>query len=121
MCKVQRVTNSCGHRNDHVLLVCHIAKAPSPPLSPHQSDFDSSDLSISDPAYNGLYERRHLIAWPIGDPRAPNSTETTTADNNPVNKGFHACTEPYCIYASIRELDSPKGFKCMVSGCGRAD
>lgn len=35
--------------------------------------------------------------------------------------GFHACTRPYCIYASIRRLDSPAGFMCMVEGCEIAD
>ncbi|RAK92069.1 hypothetical protein BO79DRAFT_252141 [Aspergillus costaricaensis CBS 115574] len=27
MCHIQRVCNSCGHINDHVYLVCNIAKA----------------------------------------------------------------------------------------------
>src|SRR5215471_16805995 len=30
MCQVQRVINSCGHINDHVLLTCRIGKPRSP-------------------------------------------------------------------------------------------
>lgn len=30
MCRVTRVTNSCGHINDHVEMVCHYAKPISP-------------------------------------------------------------------------------------------
>ncbi len=30
MCRVTRVTNSCGHINDHVEMVCHQAKPVSP-------------------------------------------------------------------------------------------
>lgn len=30
MCRVTRVTNCCGHVNDHVEMVCHYAKPVSP-------------------------------------------------------------------------------------------
>lgn len=98
MCHVQRVTNSCGHQNDHVLLVCRVAKA----------------ALASPPAYaDSLDSGRHKLAVPIGD--------GDSADGAAGKSGFHACTQPYCIYASVKTLTSAKGFKCMVAGCGQAD
>ncbi|KAL4928411.1 uncharacterized protein BDV17DRAFT_291627 [Aspergillus undulatus] len=46
MCHVQRVTNTCGHVNDHVLMACHLAKSatPSPESSPTSCTFPTTTL-----------------------------------------------------------------------------
>ncbi|OJJ71927.1 hypothetical protein ASPBRDRAFT_581789 [Aspergillus brasiliensis CBS 101740] len=41
MCHIQRVSNSCGHVNDHVLLACHIAKAVADTGDTFQPDVKS--------------------------------------------------------------------------------
>lgn len=82
MCNVQRVTNTCGHINDHVLMSCYAA--------------------------NGAVARAAV------DPQA------AAAENVIQNAGFHARNQPYCKSKTPKVLDSPKGFKCMVLGCGRA-
>ncbi|ODM19170.1 hypothetical protein SI65_05787 [Aspergillus cristatus] len=141
MCHVQRVINTCGHRNDHVSLSCRFAKAGHNLASP-----------ISDPTSNlshTMTTTSTSTSTSMGTSAAATTTTTvttitTTNTTNPTaagsndnsngsvvnsagacpaiqHRGFHAYTEPYCIYASIRILDSPAGFMCMVEGCGRAD
>ena len=121
MCHVQRVVNTCGHRNDHVFLLCHFARAGYQLAVP-----------ISDPNSN--------LSCPSANENATSTTTMSTDSDHDSNhhqddndngdggsdddaafekRGFHACTEPYCVYASVRTLDSPVGFRCMIEGCGR--
>lgn len=99
MCQVQRVTNTCGHRNDHVLMSCRTAKSflESSPECPNYS------------------HRRSLLAVPI----KRRLLDAANAGSITIHGGFHACTEPYCRMAIVRELRSAEGFVCMVPGCGR--
>ncbi|RDH34485.1 hypothetical protein BDQ94DRAFT_141560 [Aspergillus welwitschiae] len=92
MCHIQRVSNSCGHVNDHVLLACHIAKAAA------DSNWNG------EPFQPGLKSLTPKSIW-----------------DKISQIGFHASTQPYCTDGRIRSLASPGGFKCMVEGCGRAD
>lgn len=112
MCQVQRVINSCGHRNDHVLLTCHTEKRRSfllennvDPIVPGE---DPDQLIAPVPAV----ELSHSTS-PHND-----SNDSAAASNS---DGFDARTEPYCANAIIHVLDSPKGFECMVPRCFTAD
>jgi hypothetical protein len=95
MCHVHRITNTCGHRNDHVLLTCRTAKSIlESPSSSH---------------------RRSLLAVPI----SRRLLDAVNAGSITIHGGFHACTELYCRRAIVRELRSAEGFVCLVPGCGR--
>jgi hypothetical protein len=62
MCVVTRVINSCGHVNDHVVMVCRDAK----PLSPAGPDLVLSDSTNRDAATSELrYPDRMKLARPI--------------------------------------------------------
>ncbi|KAL3453862.1 hypothetical protein BJX65DRAFT_301675 [Aspergillus insuetus] len=105
MCQVQRVVNSCGHTNDHIIMACRFAKSASPS------------------AESALRTQGSLV----DQSRETHNTSTTTGGHSqgPANMiqtiGFDARTEPYCIHAKIKKLSTSKGFKCMVNECGRAD
>ncbi|PWY87834.1 hypothetical protein BO94DRAFT_585316 [Aspergillus sclerotioniger CBS 115572] len=99
MCHVQRVLNTCGHINDHVFLACHIAKAAAALLAP--SDINGGCDS---------FQPQFLKNFPAGTIWERISTT-----------GYHAVTQPYCTDGRVYCLRSPRGFKCMVDGCGRAD
>lgn len=86
MCNVQRVTNSCRHINDHVLMTCHAANK--------------------------------AVAQQAANPRAPAKDNESDVIQR---SGFDARTNPYCKAKAPKDLKLPKGFQCMVPGCGRAD
>ncbi|KAL4772167.1 hypothetical protein BDW60DRAFT_207536 [Aspergillus nidulans var. acristatus] len=148
MCQVQRVTNSCGHINDHVLMSCYLAKdvTPSPPpshLSYTVTNFQESYNSAS--ATFAIYtsqSERQLQSEGKGHGKDESSsirsgksrtsgTLSQGLDSNKNKKeeqedmiqrfGFEARNQPYCKLTVPKVLDSPKGFKCMVYACGRAD
>ncbi|KAL2827026.1 hypothetical protein BDW59DRAFT_160608 [Aspergillus cavernicola] len=120
MCHIQRVTNTCGHINDHITLSCHLAK-----------DIESSPEPSSPASSPSTVTHQHETK-PKGQPTRTTTTTkaltTSTSKPKPNNapdriarSGFDARTQPYCIWAKIHELKSAQGFKCMVFGCGRAD
>lgn len=185
MCQVHRVINSCGHRNDHVLLPCHIAKRrmlptckplpqtpqnsgpnhhhrkrrsrtstststsndyePGPDPDPNSAPEPSSSSSTANANDNGddddddddnddasclMVPSGFQLATPV--PPSPDvelemndgyeCEETAKGDFGSVPEfGYHACSEPYCNHASIRTLACPRGFRCMVRGCGVVD
>jgi hypothetical protein len=86
MCSVQRVTNSCGHINDHVSMSCYIANEAA------------------------AQEAKNPLA-------KANLNETDKIQRY----GFDARNKPYCKSKEPKALASPKGFQCMVAGCGKAD
>lgn len=45
MCRVQRVVNTCGHVNDHVLMTCRVARARSPSPLPAAASGNHSSLN----------------------------------------------------------------------------
>ena len=104
MCYLQRVQNSCGHRNDHVSIQCWEMK----------TELSKSKSGEPVPAEDSI------LATPIADPdalREPNTGEDDLRAN-----GFHATDDPHCTkQKDIRCLYSPDGFRCMVSGCERAN
>ncbi|KAL4736567.1 hypothetical protein BDV11DRAFT_172776 [Aspergillus similis] len=148
MCQVQRVTNSCGHINDHVLMSCYFAKdvTPSPPpshLSSTVTNFQESYNSASAifAIYTSQSKRQPQIEGKdrgkgesssirSGKPRSSGSlSQALDSDKNKEKEeedmiqrfGFEARNQPYCKLTVPKVLDSPKGFKCMVYACGRAD
>ncbi|OJJ85699.1 uncharacterized protein ASPGLDRAFT_1514557 [Aspergillus glaucus CBS 516.65] len=142
MCHVQRVINTCGHRNDHVSLSCRFAKAGhnlAMPISDSNSNLSHTTTTTS----TSTSTRMSTSAATTTTTTTVTTITTTTTTANPTaassnydsndsivnsagastaiqHHGFHAYTEPYCIYATVRTLDSPAGFMCMVEGCGRA-
>lgn len=136
MCQVQRVVNSCGHKNDHVLLVCHVAKMQTLSLSSYSGN-GNCNRNCTNPMVIPSFCSQLAVPIPITDSpdlksahhhHRPHHNDnnnnlkcSSVAGNTITTGGFHAYTEPYCIYATIRTLDSPKGFKCMVNGCETAD
>ncbi|KAL6236912.1 hypothetical protein BDW75DRAFT_238852 [Aspergillus navahoensis] len=144
MCQVQRVTNSCGHINDHVLMPCYLAKdvTPSPPNSPPSSTFtitqepwtsvSASASAATNPSRNkrqsqGSNESNSVRSGKSKIPAALthglNSDKYKKAEEEDMIQrfGFGARNQPYCKLTAPKVLDSPKGFKCMVHACGRAD
>lgn len=101
MCRLQRVQNSCGHRNDHVYHQCCWAKKVIEVFAL---------LHITD---------RYIIAKPTEDPEELKKPHEGVEDL--LNGGFHASNEPYCLCADINALESPYGFQCMVEGCGQTN
>lgn len=64
MCRVTRVTNSCGHVNDHVDMVCHFAK----PISPERTVCvlaDRTNQTIQRNASPPRYQDPTKLARPI--------------------------------------------------------
>lgn len=120
MCRVTRVTNSCGHVNDHVEMVCHFAKPVSPeePGAVLADSTNRPDLRTA-PRYQDLMK----LARPISPCPASRVSVTPTAnEENHDHGGFHASTQPYCIYTTPRILTLQhllKEYKCMVEGCER--
>ncbi|KAL4800481.1 hypothetical protein BDV19DRAFT_384298 [Aspergillus venezuelensis] len=168
MCYVQRVINTCGHINDHVQMVCHLAKGatPSPDTSPTACAFAAKEKgnckkSVCKQGQEPQNKRSSQSksqshsqsqSQNQGQIQIMKQSSTITAAHEPYKvagkgtvevileereeeeyeytedredmiqrTGFDARTEPYCISRVPRPLDSPCGFKCMVSGCGRAD
>ncbi|KAL5002310.1 hypothetical protein BDV10DRAFT_181523 [Aspergillus recurvatus] len=145
MCQAQRVTNSCGHINDHVLMPCYLAKdvTPSPPASPPSSTFTiaqepytSTSLSASvatntsqserQPQSQGRDESNSVRSGKSKIPTALTQGLSSGKDKKEEEDmiqrfGFDARNQPYCKLTVPRVLDSPNGFKCMVYACGRAD
>ncbi|KKK16316.1 hypothetical protein ARAM_001769 [Aspergillus rambellii] len=135
MCQVQRVVNSCGHRNDHVLISCYFAKNafPSPSASrpDNTNNTSASGTSTGDttsPAA-AITTAAALAADADADTTTSSTSQTQRVPTQPqpqmadkiAKSGFDARTGPYCVYANIRTLVSPRGFMCMVHSCGRAD
>lgn len=127
MCQVQRVTNTCGHRNDHVSLNCHFGKTGrhlavpiSDPNSKRSTVNTATTTTVTSRSAgtagnsHSIEDRGGVAAVAAGGEK---NNETAAVDYG----GFHAWTRPYCIFASIRRLDSPAGFMCMVEGCEKAD
>ncbi|KAL4969729.1 uncharacterized protein BDV14DRAFT_195980 [Aspergillus stella-maris] len=165
MCYVQRVINTCGHINDHVQMVCHLAKGatPSPDTSPTTCAFATKEKAkckksvcmqgqephtkrSSESKSQSQSQNQTQSQGQIQIMKQSSTTTTTHGSYKVARKGtvevifeereeeytedredmiqrtgFDARTEPYCISRVPRPLDSPCGFKCMVSGCGRAD
>lgn len=70
MCSVTRVTNSCGHINDHVEMVCRDAK----PVSPSQpGSLTPDNTKRSPPTSTTRYPDLTKLARPIspGPPGPP--------------------------------------------------
>lgn len=134
MCHVQRVTNTCGHRNDHVSLCCRFAKAgynlavpirdpnsnlsyPTTSITTTTTDFTATTTTTTTGNdTSAIHYHSHSVHQDTTDGGGDPAAATAVA-----HRGFHACTQPYCIYASVRMLESPAGFMCMVDGCGKAD
>ncbi|KAL4810428.1 hypothetical protein BDV18DRAFT_156791 [Aspergillus unguis] len=119
MCHVQRVTNSCGHINDHVLMSCYHAKdtEASPPPSPSPSPSPS-------PVLNQVQSRiKQIKTQPTERKKFMDGGNTSTAEEKDMiqRSGFDARTQPYCKLRIPKVLESPRGFKCMVHMCGVAD
>lgn len=119
MCHVQRVVNTCGHRNDHVILLCHFARAGYQLADP----ISDPNSNLSCPSTN-TETTSATLASTENDHGSSHHQDNGNEDGDgddaaSEQRGFHACTEPYCVYASVRTLDSPVGFRCMVEGCGR--
>ncbi|KAH8423874.1 uncharacterized protein LDX57_001626 [Aspergillus melleus] len=115
MCQVQRVLNTCGHRNDHVLLSCHLARLvlPQPePISHRQPATATTQQSLGTAQQQQQQQQQQQPTFILS---------VTNVEIAIAKTGFQACSQPYCIFARVRELASPVGFKCMVEGCGRAD
>lgn len=144
MCHVQRVTNTCGHRNDHVSLCCRFAKAgyslavpisdpnsnlsyPTTSITTMTTDFTSTTTTTTATGddKSSMHYHSHSVhqntVEGAGDGDPPAAATAAITASAVAHRGFHACTQPYCIYASVRMLESPVGFMCMVDGCGRAD
>jgi hypothetical protein len=144
MCQVQRVTNGCGHVNDHILMMCRLAKAAS--------SFSSSAPGILQNLTNVQQgsNASTITTVTITTPTSPQTasmqghppqgvimaslTSPSNQENLPPRREgsessavlclgvpgrCHAWDEAYCINAIIRHLSSAKGFECMVPGCGR--
>jgi hypothetical protein len=147
MCQVQRVTNSCGHINDHVLMSCYLAKdvTPSPPpshlsftITNFQESYNSASATFA--IYTSQRERQlqsedkdqgkdeSSSIW-SGKSRTsgslsqgPNSNKNKKDEEDMIQRfGFEARNQPYCKLTVPKVLNSPEGFKCMVYACGRAD
>ena len=120
MCYVQRVVNTCGHRNDHVFLLCRFARAGyqlAVPISDPNSNLSCPNTTTKPTTATPTSPDNDHGSSPHQD---DNDNENGDGGDAAFEKpGFHACTEPYCVYASVRTLDSPVGFRCMVEGCGR--
>ncbi|EYE98277.1 uncharacterized protein EURHEDRAFT_375228 [Aspergillus ruber CBS 135680] len=141
MCHVQRVINTCGHRNDHVSLSCRFAKAGhnlAMPISESNSNLSHTAttrrMSTCMSASAATITTTTTITTIATNTTTTNPTAASSSDDSNDSAmsstgastviqphGFHAYTDPYCIYATVRTLDSPAGFMCMVEGCGRAD
>lgn len=133
MCQVQRVLNTCGHKNDHVLLTCHLARRVLPQPEPSAS-YPSSQRRQEASQHEHEDEHQdqgqgqglgHRSGSDTNSPPPPAQQTAilsiTGVEIAIASTGFQACSQPYCIFARIRELTSPVGFMCMVEGCGRAD
>ncbi|KAL4979290.1 hypothetical protein BDW66DRAFT_111276 [Aspergillus desertorum] len=145
MCQVQRLTNSCGHINDHVLMPCYLAKdvTPSPPTSPPSSIFTITQKSYTSasastspagythsenqPKFRGRDESNSTRSGKSKIPTAlsqqlDSDKNKKQGDEDMIQRfGFDARNQPYCKLTVPKVLGSPKGFKCMVYACGRAD
>ncbi|RJE23562.1 hypothetical protein PHISCL_04105 [Aspergillus sclerotialis] len=100
MCLVARVQNTCGHRNDHVLILCHIA---------YWAIEQCIELDIT---------RHTILANRIDDPNALREPHTGVDDL--YRNGFHATDIPHCIHPQIY-ICRPEGCMCMVDDCEQAD
>ncbi|KAL4958252.1 hypothetical protein BDW69DRAFT_179849 [Aspergillus filifer] len=87
MCYVQRVINTCGHINDHVQMVCHLAKSatPSPDTSPTTCAFAAKekgkDKSVCKQAQKAQNKRLSQSKSPIqsqGQIQITKHSSTTT-------------------------------------------
>ncbi|KAL4885049.1 hypothetical protein BJY04DRAFT_214930 [Aspergillus karnatakaensis] len=146
MCRVQRVKNTCGHINDHVLMTCHVAKVasssfssePNPTISsPAEGDEDQIILSNSSITIATTSTTDTRAEGASINPEAGARTATTTYSSSYPSSsadmdrgmvvdmiqrtGFDARTGPYCTFSKPKMLDEAQGFKCMVAGCERAD
>jgi hypothetical protein len=125
MCHVQRVTNTCGHRNDHIIMACYIVKEASPSPDPSPTSASSPQGQQSAETHTHQSSSACCCSNQAQTQNQDQDTAAASANANPDDKiartGFDARTQPYCINAFIKELDSPAGFKCMVYRCGRAD
>jgi hypothetical protein len=82
-----------------------------------------------EPLDDGACERQErFLAQPVCAPKAISNLDDQIykqaddqKDGQTVADDFHASNDRYCIFATIRNLDSPHGFQCMVEGCGQAD
>ncbi|KAL4915307.1 hypothetical protein BDW62DRAFT_203769 [Aspergillus aurantiobrunneus] len=131
MCHVQRVTNTCGHINDHVLMACHIAKtrAPSPEHCPTSSTIFAATHGTRTSTTQSQNQNQtqsqcegYSFHFTETTQERRNGEQVEEEEEDMIQRsGFDARTRPYCKAKHTKMLDSPKGFKCMVSWCGRAD
>ncbi|RDW86402.1 uncharacterized protein DSM5745_03044 [Aspergillus mulundensis] len=109
MCHVQRVTNSCGHINDHVLMACYLAKdvTPSPSPSPTPSTF-----TITQESYTS-------ISAPSAD--ASKREQQSQSQTQHQDKGGHTQSREKGESSSIRSERSGKSKISMAQIQGRGE
>ncbi|KAL2868310.1 uncharacterized protein BJX67DRAFT_380120 [Aspergillus lucknowensis] len=125
MCHVQRVINSCGHINDHILMACRFAKDAPPSPEPSSLTSASHPRKSTSPIQVQGKDEAGKISSTTEENHGKLEQGGDIADSEAKDmiqrSGFDARTQPYCIHANIKELGSPMGFRCMFYGCGRAN
>ena len=118
MCRVWRIENSCGHVNDHVIMVCTLA-TPKQPLSARGAPQDRTNEATT--RNDSIYLDRSKIAEIGLEANNSRHTTATSSKSNSLKVGHcHAWTDPYCVHAEIREEPVTPEYQCMVEGCGRS-